>query len=75
MSYTALGVLGVVVALVVDLWVLRTRLVTRRMFWVAYAIIIGFQLLTNGVLTGARIVRYDGAAILGSTTPEQGRRR
>lgn len=73
MSYTALGVLGVVVALVVDLWVLRTRLVTRRMFWVAYAIIIGFQLLTNGVLTGARIVRYDGAAILGSTTPEQGR--
>jgi hypothetical protein len=55
-----------------DLWVLRTRLLRRRVFWMSYAIIVGFQLLTNGVLTGLRIVRYDGAAIIGSTTPAEG---
>jgi lycopene cyclase domain-containing protein len=72
MSYTALGVLAIIVALVADLWVFRTRLVTRRVFWVSYAIIVFFQLLTNGVLTGFRIVRYDGEVIIGSTTPSDG---
>lgn len=70
MSYTALALAGVATAIVIDVFVLRTRLITRRVFWVSYAIIICFQLLTNGVLTGFRIVRYDGAAILGSSTPE-----
>ena len=72
MSYTALALLGVVAVVVLDLAVLRTRLLTRRVFWTAYAIIVGFQLLTNGVLTGFAIVRYDGEAIIGSTTPTQG---
>ena len=65
MSYTALAVLGVVAAVVLDLAVLRTRLLTRRVFWVSYAIIVFFQLVTNGVLTGRDIVRYDGDTILG----------
>ena len=52
MSYSALAVTAVVAVLVVDLAVLRTRMVTRRVFWVAYAIVIAFQLLVNGVLTG-----------------------
>ena len=65
MSYTALAVLGVVLALGLDLAVLRTRLVTRRSFWVAYAIILLFQLVTNGVLTGFHVVRYDRDQILG----------
>ncbi len=69
MTYTQLGCVGVLLAVGVDLAVLRTGLVRRRVFWVAYAIIIFFQLLTNGVLTGLRIVRYDGAAIIGGTTP------
>lgn len=69
MSYTALGVVGVALTVVLDLWVLRTRLLTRRVFWVSYAIVVFFQLVTNGVLTGFEIVRYDGAAILGSSTP------
>jgi hypothetical protein len=71
-SYTQIAVLAVVAVVVVDLLVLRTRLLARRAFWVAYAIIVFFQLLTNGVLTGFRIVRYDGAAILGSSTPTSG---
>src|SRR5689334_5440280 len=65
MSYTALAVLGVVLAVVVDVFVLRTRLLTRRIFWVSYAIIVFFQLVTNGVFTGRDIVRYDPDAILG----------
>ena len=66
MSYTALAVVGVVAALVLDLVVLRTRVVTRRVFWTAYAIVIVFQLLTNGWLTGRDVVRYDDDAILGA---------
>jgi lycopene cyclase domain-containing protein len=64
-SYTALAVAGVAVALLLDVVVLRTRLVGRRVFWTAYAIVLVFQLLTNGWLTGRDIVRYDDSAILG----------
>ncbi len=69
MTYTQLAVLGVLLVVVWDVFVLRTRLLGRRVFWMGYAIIVTFQLLTNGVLTGARIVRYSGEAIIGSTTP------
>ncbi len=69
MSYTAAAVLGVVLTVVLDLVVLRTRLLLRRVFWTAYAIVVFFQLLTNGVLTGRRIVTYDGDAILGGAQP------
>jgi lycopene cyclase domain-containing protein len=65
MSYSALAVTAVAAVLVVDLAVLRTRMVTRRVFWVAYAIVIVFQLLMNGVLTGLDVVTYDPAAIWG----------
>ncbi len=65
MSYTALALVGVMAAVMVDLAVLRVGLVRRRAFWVAYAIVLGLQLLTNGWLTGRRIVGYDSDAILG----------
>jgi lycopene cyclase domain-containing protein len=65
MTYSALAVVAVLGALVVDLAVLRTRLVTRRVFWVAYGIVITFQLLMNGVLTGLDVVVYDPGAIWG----------
>jgi lycopene cyclase domain-containing protein len=64
-SYTAAALLGVLGAVLVDLVVLRTRLVTRVVFWSTYPIVIVFQLLSNGVLTGRHIVIYDPAAILG----------
>lgn len=72
MTYTQLAVLGVVVVVLLDLVVVRTRLLRRRAFWTAYAIIVFFQLVTNATLTGLRIVRYDGAAIVGSSTPVDG---
>jgi lycopene cyclase domain-containing protein len=64
-SYSALAVAAVVAVLVVDLALLRTRMVTRRAFWVTYAIVLGFQLLVNGVLTGLDVVVYDPGAIWG----------
>ena len=72
MTYTQLAVLSVVLAVVVDLFVARTRLVTRKAFWVPYAIIVFFQLVTNGVLTGFRIVTYNGEVIIGESTPIDG---
>jgi lycopene cyclase domain-containing protein len=64
-TYTVLAVVGVVVTLVLDLVLLRTRVLARRAFWTAYAIVLGFQLLTNGVLTGQDVVRYDPGTVLG----------
>ena len=65
MSYSAQAVTAVVAVLVLDLAVLRTRMVTRKVFWAAYAIILVFQLLMNGVLTGLHVVVYDPDAIWG----------
>ena len=65
MSYTVLAVVGAAAAVTLDVAVLRTRLVTRRAFWVGYAILVTFQLLSNGILTGRRIVRYDPRTITG----------
>jgi lycopene cyclase domain-containing protein len=65
MTYSTLAVLAVVAVLAVDLAVYRTRMVTRRVFWVAYAIVVTFQLLMNGVLTGLDVVVYDPDAIWG----------
>ena len=65
MSYTTAALLGVLAALLIDLVVLRTALVRRTVFWATYPIIIGFQLLSNGILTGQQIVRYDPDAIIG----------
>ena len=68
MTYSALAVTAVVGVLVLDLAVLRTRMVTRRVFWVAYAIVIAFQLLVNGILTGQRLVVYSPHAIIGGSS-------
>jgi len=71
-TYTQLAIGSVIVVVLADLWVLRTRMVTRRVFWTAYAIMVFFQLITNGMFTGFGVVRYDGDAIIGETSPEVG---
>ncbi len=65
MTYTVAAALGVAAALVLDLVILRTRLVLGRVFWLSYAIILLFQVVANGWLTGRGVVSYDPAAILG----------
>ncbi|GLW32483.1 lycopene cyclase domain-containing protein [Actinoplanes regularis] len=65
MSYTTAALLGVLAALIVDVLIFRTKLVTRLVFWATYPIILIFQLISNGILTGRNIVRYDPGAIIG----------
>jgi len=69
MTYTAIGVLAVVIAVLLDLFAFKTRMITRRIFWASYAIIGFFQLVTNGLFTGTQIVKYDRSAIIGGTSP------
>jgi lycopene cyclase domain-containing protein len=64
-TYTVAALLGVALAVVADLVVLRTRLITRAVFWATYPIVIVFQLLSNGILTGRGIVLYNPRDILG----------
>lgn len=72
MTYTQIAVVAVIIAVLADLFVFRTKLVTTRVFWVSYAIIFVFQLITNGMFTGFGIVQYDGDAIIGSSSPAAG---
>ena len=72
MTYTQVALLGIAIAAAADLWGFRTRLLGRRVFWTSYAIIVFFQLISNGMFTGFNIVRYDGEAIIGSTSPSSG---
>jgi lycopene cyclase domain-containing protein len=64
-TYTELCLVAVPASVLLDLLVLRTRLLGRLSFWVSYAIVLLFQLLTNGWLTGSGIVRYADAAVIG----------
>jgi lycopene cyclase domain-containing protein len=64
-TYTVAALAAVVAAVALDIAVLRTRLVRRKVFWATYPIVLGFQLLFNGVLTGRGVVRYDPDTILG----------
>jgi lycopene cyclase domain-containing protein len=65
-TYTAIAVVAVLAAVAVDRWAIRTRLTSSGTWWAAYGIMVFFQLLTNGWLTGRGIVRYDADVILGS---------
>jgi len=64
--YTVAATIAVLIAVCADLLVLRTALVRSRTWWTAYGIVVFFQLLTNGWLTGRGIVRYSDDAIVGS---------
>jgi lycopene cyclase domain-containing protein len=67
MTYTELAVVAVGVTVLLDLAVLRTGLLRSRRFWVSYAIVLAFQLIVDGVLTGRRVVVYNGADVVGSS--------
>jgi lycopene cyclase domain-containing protein len=66
MTYTAAAAGAVLVVILADLLILRTALVRSRTWWTTYGIVVVFQLITNGWLTGRGIVRYDASVILGS---------
>ena len=65
MTYTQIALIAVFIASFIDLEVLKTKLLKRKVFWTSYAIIVPFQLLTNWWLTSREIVMYSEATILG----------
>jgi lycopene cyclase domain-containing protein len=65
MTYTAIAITAVFVALTTDYFIARTRLILTKRFWTSYAIIIFFQLITNWWLTSRNIVMYSPDAIMG----------
>ena len=65
MTYTQIALIAVFIAAFLDLEVLKTRLLKRKVFWTSYAIILPFQLLTNWWLTSRKIVMYSDDTILG----------
>jgi lycopene cyclase domain-containing protein len=65
MTYTQIALMVVFIAAFIDLEVLQTKLLKRKVFWTSYAIILPFQLLTNWWLTSREIVRYSEDTILG----------
>jgi len=71
MTYTQLTLLGVLIVVTLDFYVFRTKILKRKVFWVSYSIVIFFQLVTNGILTGFGIVEYNGDSIIGSSTAQE----
>lgn len=73
MTYTQIGLMAVLIAVTLDLFILRTRILSRPVWWISYVIVVFFQFLTNGTLTGFAIVQYDPKFNLGenfySNTP------
>jgi lycopene cyclase domain-containing protein len=65
MSYTQISILAVIVAVILDLFIIKTALLKRAAFWTSYAIILPFQFMTNWWLTSRNIVMYDPEVITG----------
>lgn len=65
MTYTQIAIFAVLCAIIFDLYIAETKLLMRKVFWTAYAIVVGFQLLTNWWLTSRNIVMYSPDAIIG----------
>ena len=66
MTYTQLALLMTVFAILFDLFVTRSKMVTRKSFWNAYSIMLFFQLITNWWLTSRGILTYDEDVIIGT---------
>ena len=65
MTYTQISILAVLIAVTLDLFVIKTVLLKGAAFWTSYAIILPFQFLTNWWLTSRNIVMYDPDVITG----------
>jgi len=65
MIYSDIALDAVLIAVILDLFILRRQMVTRGLFWLSYGLILPFQLLTNWWLTSKLVVMYTPAAIIG----------
>jgi lycopene cyclase domain-containing protein len=64
-SYTLLAFSSVVIALLLEWKVIRSGILKTSSFYLAYLIVLFFQLVTNGYLTSNEIVQYNEETIIG----------
>lgn len=66
-EYTVLTITAVILVVVLDLALVRTRLLSTVSFWITLSIVWGFQILVDGWLTKLRapIVIYDETSFSG----------
>ena len=65
MSYTQIALLSFILAIGFDLQITKIQLISRKVFWTSYAIVLPFQLVTNWWLTSRNIVMYKADTIIG----------
>jgi len=65
MSYTQMALLSFILAIGFDLRITKIQLISRKVFWTSYAIVLPFQLVTNWWLTSRNIVMYKADTIIG----------
>jgi len=65
MTYTMLAFAGVVIAIIIEK-AIGANLFRSPNFYLAYFIVMFFQLVTNGYLTGLEIVTYNEDMIMGA---------
>ena len=65
LSYTQITVYALIITVFFDMFVTRNSLLSTMRFWLSYAIILPFQLVTNGWLTSREIVIYNAESIIG----------
>jgi lycopene cyclase domain-containing protein len=65
MIYSDIALNAVFLAVVFDLFLLKSQMMTRGIFWLTYFLILPFQLLTNWWLTSKSIVMYSLSDITG----------
>jgi lycopene cyclase domain-containing protein len=65
MNYSDIAITAFAIAVMTDLFLFKTSMLTRPAFWTSYAIILPFQFLTNWWLTSRNIVMYNPDSIVG----------
>ena len=65
MTYTTLALIAAAVAVLLDLVLLRTRVLLTRRYWLFFGVMTVFFLVVNGILTALPVVAYSSHAIIG----------
>jgi lycopene cyclase domain-containing protein len=65
-TYTLLAAAGLILVFVIGVVILKSELFSKGRFWIAYGIVVFFQLISNGYLTSQEIVTYNPEVITGT---------
>jgi lycopene cyclase domain-containing protein len=65
MTYTEIVALAVVATVILDLFVLRSRIILTRRYWIFMAVMTVLFFVVNGILTALPVVTYSSHAIIG----------